>query len=101
MFSNNILNNLLELLRCLTRSQMTRCELHLTNYTDEVHINKLKEVVPDELQNTLIIYEITNQTLENWNDYIKLLISAYKALYPDKTQGLIFGSNSNCQSCER
>ena len=32
------------------------------------------------------MYEITNQTPKNWDDYIKLLISAYKALYPDKTQ---------------
>ena len=35
------------------------------NYIDKVHINKLKEVVPDELQNVLIIYEITNQTPKN------------------------------------
>ena len=60
MFSDNTLNNLLGLLRYLTISQMTRCELYLTNYTDEVHIDKLKEVVLDELQNTLIIYEIIN-----------------------------------------
>ena len=31
------------------------------------------------------MYEIANQTSKNWNDYIKLLMSAYKALYPDKT----------------
>ena len=67
------------------------------NYTDEVHIDKLKEVVPDKLQNTLVIYEITNQTPKNWDDYIKLLISAYKALYPDKTQGTIFGSDGNIE----
>jgi len=43
------------------------------------------------------MYEITNQTPKNWNDYIKLLISAYKALYPDKTQGTIFGSDGNVE----
>ena len=69
----------------------------IVNYTDEVHIDKLKEVVPDKLQNTLVIYEITNQTPKNWDDYIKLLISAYKALYPDKTQGTIFGSDGNIE----
>ena len=60
MFSDNTLNNLLGLVRYLTRFQMTRCELHLTNYTDEVHIDKLKKVVLDELQNTLITYAIIN-----------------------------------------
>ena len=69
----------------------------IVNYTDEVHIDKLKEVVLDELQNVLVMYEITNQTPKNWDDYIKLLISAYKALYPDKTQGTIFGSDGNVE----
>ena len=46
------------------------------------------------------MYEITNQTSKNWNDYIKLLMSAYKALYPDKTWGPIFGSNGNVERSE-
>ena len=37
----------------------------IVNYTDEVHIDKLKEVVPDKLRNTLVMYEITNQTPKN------------------------------------
>ena len=37
----------------------------IVNYTDEVHIDKLKEVVPDKLQNALVMYEITNQTPKN------------------------------------
>ena len=69
----------------------------IINYTDEVHIDKLKEVIPDKLWNVLIIYEITNQTSKNWDDYIKLLISVYKTLYPDKTQGVIFSSDSNVE----
>jgi len=44
----------------------------------------MKEVIPDELQNVLVIYEITNQFLKTWDDYFKLLIQAYKALYLDK-----------------
>jgi len=43
------------------------------------------------------MYEITNQTPKNWDDYIKLLISAYKALHPDKTQGTIFGLDGNVE----
>jgi len=43
------------------------------------------------------MYEITNQTPKNWDDYIKLLISAYKALYLDKTQGTIFGLDGNVE----
>ena len=43
------------------------------------------------------MYEITNQTPKNWNDFIKLLMSAYKALHPDKTQGTIFSSDGNVE----
>ena len=34
----------------------------IVNYSDEVHINKMKEIIPDKLQNVLVIYEITNQS---------------------------------------
>jgi len=34
----------------------------IVNYSDEVHINKMKEVIPNELQNALVICEITNQS---------------------------------------
>jgi len=63
----------------------------IVNYSDEVHINKIKEVIPDELRNALVIYEITNQSPKTWDNYLKLLMQAYKALYLDKTQDAIFG----------
>jgi len=63
----------------------------IVNYSDEVHIDKMKKVIPDELQNALVIYEITNQSPKTWDDYLKLLMQAYKALHPDKAQGAIFG----------
>jgi len=55
----------------------------------------MKEVISDELQNALVIYEITNQSPKTWDDYLKLLMQAYKALYLDKAQGAIFGPEVN------
>ena len=63
----------------------------IVNYSDEVHINKIKKVISDELQNMLVIYKITNQSPKTWDDYLKLLMQAYKALHLDKAQGTIFG----------
>jgi len=57
----------------------------IVNYSNKVHIDKMKEVISDELQNALVIYKITNQSLKTWDDYLKLLIQAYKALYLDKS----------------
>jgi len=39
----------------------------------------------------LVIYEIINQFPKTWDDYLRLLMQAYKALHPDKAQGTIFG----------
>jgi len=54
----------------------------IVNYSDKVYIDKIK-VISDELQNMLVIYEITNQSSKTWDDYLKLLMQAYKALYLD------------------
>ena len=69
----------------------------IVNYSNEVHIDKMKEVIPDELRNALVIYEITNQSPKIWDDYLKLLMQVYKALYPDKAQGTIFGPEANIE----
>ena len=55
----------------------------------------MKEVIPDKLQNVLVIYKITNQSPKTQDDYLKLLIQAYKVLHPDKAQGTIFGPKAN------
>ena len=55
----------------------------------------MKEVIPNELRNALVIYEITNQSPKTWDDYLKLLMQAYKALHLDKAQGTIFGPEAN------
>ena len=51
----------------------------------------MKKVISDELWNVLVIYEITNQFPKTWDDYLRLLMQAYKALHLDKAQGTIFG----------
>jgi len=56
----------------------------IVNYSNKVHIDKIKEIIPNELQNVLVIYEITNQSLKTWDNYLKLLMQVYKALYLDK-----------------
>ena len=39
----------------------------------------------------LVIHEIINQFPKTWDDYLRLLMQAYKAFHPDKAQGTIFG----------
>jgi len=58
----------------------------------------MKEVISDKLRNVLVIYEITNQCPKTWDDYLKLLMQAYKALHPDKAQSAIFGLEANIET---
>jgi len=81
-------------------TEQYRTLARIVNYSDKVHIDKIKEVIPDELQNVLVIYEITNQSPKTWDDYLKLLMQAYKALHPDKAQGTIFGPEANVEKSE-
>jgi len=67
----------------------------IVSYTDEVHIDKLKDVVPDDLCKSLIMYELSDKMPNKWDNYIKLLMQAYKALHPEKAQGTIFGDSGN------
>ena len=46
----------------------------IVNYSDEVHIDKMKKVISNKLRNALVIYEITNQCPKTWDDYLKLLM---------------------------
>jgi len=66
-------------------TEQYRTLARIVNYSNEVHIDKMKEVILDELRNALVIYEITNQSPKTWDDYLKLLMQAYKVLHPDKT----------------
>ena len=35
---------------------------------------------------------------KTWDDYLKLLMQAYKALHPDKAQSTIFGPEANIET---
>ena len=55
-------------------TEQYRTLARIVNYSDEVHISKMKEVIHNELRNVLVIYEITNQSPKTWDDYLKLLM---------------------------
>ena len=61
-------------------AEQYRTLARIVNYSNKVHINKMKEVIPNELQNALVIYEITNQSPKTWDDYLKLLMQAYNVM---------------------
>jgi len=43
-------------------AEQYRTLARIVNYSNEVYIDKMKEVIPDELRNALVIYEITNES---------------------------------------
>ncbi|KIK57620.1 hypothetical protein GYMLUDRAFT_246963 [Collybiopsis luxurians FD-317 M1] len=67
----------------------------IVNYQDGIHIDKLHGVISQELQNVLVVFEVSGKTPNKWEDYLELLLMAYKALHPEKSKSVIFGTSNN------
>lgn len=79
-------------------AEQYRTLARIVEYEDKIHIDKLRSVISPELRNALIILEISGKTPEVWEEYLELLLTAYKALYPEKTKSSIFGTSNNTKS---
>ena len=67
----------------------------IVDYQDGIHIDKLHGVISQELQNALVVFEVSGKTPNKWEDYLELLLMAYKALHPEKSKSVIFGTSNN------
>src|SRR5579875_1662444 len=76
-------------------AEQYRTLARIVNYEDQIHVDKLRAVITQDLRNSLVLLELTSRTPTKWEEYLELLLSAYKALHPEKTKGSIFGSSSN------
>ena len=75
-------------------AEQYRTLARLVGYEDSIHIDKLKLVIPSELRNALVMYELTKNVPSTWEEYLELLLGAYKALHPEKSKGSIFGKGN-------
>ncbi|KAG7091978.1 hypothetical protein E1B28_008366 [Marasmius oreades] len=75
-------------------SEQYRTLARITEYEDSVLIDKLKEVIPQELKNALVIQEMNGTLPKAWQEYLDLLLKAYKALHPEKAKSVIFGNGN-------
>lgn len=67
----------------------------IVEYESQIHIDKLENVISTELRNSLLLFKLTNKLPTKWEEYLELLLSAYKALHPEKAKGSIFGNKGN------
>ena len=76
-------------------AEQYRTLARIVDYQDEIHIDKLGGVISQELRNALVVFEVSGKTPTGWEEYLELLLKAYKALHPEKTKSSIFGTTSN------
>ncbi|KIK55303.1 hypothetical protein GYMLUDRAFT_248728 [Collybiopsis luxurians FD-317 M1] len=76
-------------------AEQYRTLAHIVDYQDGIHIDKLHGVISQELQNALVVFEVSGKTPNKWEDYLELLLMAYKALHPEKSKSVIFGTSNN------
>ena len=46
------------------------------DYQDGIHIDKLHGVISQELQNALVVFEVSDKTPSKWEDYLELLLTS-------------------------
>jgi hypothetical protein len=75
-------------------AEQYRTLARIVEYEDNIHIDKLREVLPQDMRNALVSLEITGTVPKKWAEYLDLLIRTYKALHPEKAKGTIFGTSN-------
>ena len=64
----------------------------LLDYPNELHIDKLKAVVPSELRNVLVGAKLMGKIPTDWKEYLAIQVEAYKQIHPEKVHSSIFGN---------
>lgn len=67
----------------------------LVDYQDEVHIDRIKKCIPDELRKALVMVGLGTQIPTDWKAFLELLLKIYKELHPEKSKSMIFGRTGN------
>lgn len=75
-------------------AEQYRTLARLADYEEKIHINKLTHILPQELRNSIVMLEVERRLPDQWDDYLELLLKAFKALHPDRTKGTIFGTGN-------
>lgn len=62
----------------------------LVDYEDKLHIDKLFDVIPQNLRQTLVYMKVSNIVPKKWTEFMNILILIYKELHSKKVQSHIF-----------
>ena len=64
-------------------------------YDNQIHIDKLRAVQPQDMRQALVAFEISGDINNfKWDEYLELLLKTHKAMHPDKAKGIIFGNGN-------
>ena len=62
----------------------------ITEYKDELLIDKLNNIMEKNMCLALIGYKSHGQVPKEWGNYLDMLLAIYKKVHPEKVQGHIF-----------
>ncbi|THU90917.1 hypothetical protein K435DRAFT_675138, partial [Dendrothele bispora CBS 962.96] len=66
----------------------------IVKYEDKLHIDKLEEVIPQELRSSLVMVKVADKLPTKWDEFLELLLETWKALHPEKSKYSIFGNGN-------
>ncbi|KAK7464682.1 hypothetical protein VKT23_005889 [Stygiomarasmius scandens] len=78
-------------------AEQYRTLARIVEYEDKLHVDKLSDVIPQELRNSLVMVKVAGKLPEKWDDFLELLLETYKALHPEKSKNHIFGNKKGSE----
>lgn len=79
-------------------AEQYRTLARIVEYEDKLHVDKLSDVIPQELRNSLVMVKVAGKLPEKWDEFLELLLETYKALHPEKSKNQIFGNKKGSET---
>jgi hypothetical protein len=81
-------------------TQKYRTAANIAEFDDDIHINRLKEVIPKEMRPTLAAITQLQGLPTKWQEYLDLIVTVHKSLNPEKSRMIMFGQTSSSSQRE-
>ena len=76
-------------------TEQYRTLARIVEYEDIIHLDKLRAVIPQDMCQSLVGYELANEDnpATKWEDYLTILLKMWKSLHPEKSASSIFNNS--------
>src|SRR5258707_2287966 len=75
-------------------AEQYRTLARMLSYQDDIHMDKIKEVLPQDLRSAMIPFDLSKNKTTDWEEYMDIILNVNKMMHPEKARTAIFGHGS-------